>query len=190
MSCSTSSWRSAERRPAWAALLACALLLPACAAQQHPHAGAGASAATANDFSLRDTQGRTVRLSDYLARRDVVLLNFWATWCSPCAGELPQLQRLYSTYKADGLVVLGIAMDGPESVAGVAPMARQLGVEFPVLLDEETRVVGIYNPKRTAPYSVLIGRDGRIDQRRDGYAPGDELDIERELRALLYPAPR
>src|SRR5262245_17624566 len=74
----------------------------------------GATGARATDFTLRDVDGRTVHLSDYLGK-NVVLVNFWATWCAPCAGELPHLERLYETYKAKGFVVLSISMDGPES---------------------------------------------------------------------------
>jgi peroxiredoxin len=144
--------------------------------------GGGASGRAA-DFSLRDTAGRTVRLSDHLGK--VVLVNFWATWCVPCAAELPHLQRLYETHGAGGFVVLAIAMDGPESVAGVGPFARRYGLTFPVLLDEETSVVAVHNPRRTAPFTVLIGRDGAVAGSREGYTAGDEVALEAEIRALL-----
>ena len=155
------------------------LFVFACAAQQTSGVSGGAS-----DFSLRDTEGRVVRLSDYLGKQ-VVLLNFWATWCVPCAAELPHLQTMYEANKDKGFVVLAISMDGPESVAGVAPQARQYGLTFPVLLDEETRVVGVYNPKRAAPFNVLIGRDGKIAKTREGYSSGDEVAMEADVRALL-----
>lgn len=141
-------------------------------------------AAVAGDFSLRDTNGKTVRLSDYLGQR-VILLSFWATWCGPCAVELPQLQRIYAAHAAAGLVVLGISMDGPDTAADVAPRARRYGLQFPVLLDEETRVVRQYNPKRAAPYTLLIDRRGVIVKAREGYAAGDDVKLEREIEALL-----
>jgi len=136
-----------------------------------------------SDFALADTEGRTVRLSDH--RGQVVLLNFWATWCVPCAAELPHLQRIYEQYKDRGFVVLAVSMDGPESVANVAPQARRHGLTFPVLLDEDTRAVGAYNPKRSAPFTVLIGRDGSIAGTREGYSAGDERAMEAEVQALL-----
>jgi len=157
--------------------------LPACAALQSEPNDPQRSG-TASDFSLRDTNGKVVRLSDYLGQR-VILLAFWATWCGPCAVELPELQKLYKAHAAAGLIVLGISMDGPETVAEVAPKTRRYGLEFPILLDEETRVVRAYNPKRAAPYSLLIDRRGVIVKTREGYATGDEVKLEQEIEALL-----
>lgn len=149
-----------------------------CAASQ-----TGSASGQAADFALRDMTGRTIRLSDYQGQ--VVLINFWATWCVPCAAELPHLQRLYETYRDQGFVVLAISMDGPESVANVGPHARRYGLTFPVLLDEETRVVAVHNPKRTAPFTVLINRNGAVAGTREGYAAGDEVAMEADIRALL-----
>jgi peroxiredoxin len=171
-----------SRRAAAALLVAAAL---SCGGGGAGGAAAGSAPAPggAPDFALRDLGGRTVRLSDH--RGQVVLINFWATWCVPCAAELPQLERLYQRYRDQGFVVLAISMDGPESSANVDPHARRYGLSFPVLLDEETRVVGVYNPKRTAPFTVMIGRDGAIAGRREGYHPGDEKQIESDIQALL-----
>jgi peroxiredoxin len=140
--------------------------------------------ARATDFTLRDTDGKTVQLSDYLGK-DVILLDFWATWCVPCQAELPHLQKLYGEQKDRGFVVLGIAMDGPESIAMVGTYARRYGLTFPVLLDEETKVVNVYNPKRTAPLSVLIDRRGQIARIRDGYSAGDEKLIADDVASLI-----
>jgi peroxiredoxin len=138
----------------------------------------------ATDFTLRDTEGRTVHLSDFL-NRDVVLIDFWATWCVPCEAELPHLESLYKNYKDHGFVVLGIAMDGPETIAQVGPFAQRYNLSFPVLLDEETKVVAVYNPKRTAPLSLLIDRKGQIARVRQGFNAGDEKLIEEDVRSLV-----
>lgn len=164
-------------------LLASAALLllnGACGGAQ----SSGASSAARGDFALRDMTGRTVRLSDYRGR-NVVLLNFWASWCAPCAAELPQLDRLYKAHRSKGLVILGIVMDGPETIANVPAIVRRYDLSFPVLLDEETRVVGIYNPKRAAPYSVLLGKRSEVVKTREGYVAGDERALEADILAQL-----
>ena len=146
--------------------------------------GSTGSGARASDFALRDVDGRTVHLSDYLGK-NVILINFWATWCAPCMGEMPHLERLYQQYKGQGLVVMSISMDGPESVANVAPTVRRLGLTYPILLDEETRVVGSYNPKKDAPFNVIIGKDGVIVKTKVGYSAGDEVALENDIKGLL-----
>jgi peroxiredoxin len=140
----------------------------------------------ARDFSLRDLDGRTIRLSDYLGK-DVIVISFWATWCTPCQAELPHLDRIYRTHKDQGFVAIAISMDGPETVAQVAPTVRRLGLSLPVLLDEETRVVASHNPHRDAPFTVVIARDGSVASSRPGYTAGDEVELEKEVVALLAP---
>jgi peroxiredoxin len=140
--------------------------------------------APASDFTLRDTEGRQVHLSDFL-NHDVILIDFWATWCVPCEAELPHLESMYKQYKDRGFVVLGIAMDGPETIAQVGPFARRYDLSFPVLLDDETKVVGVYNPKRTAPLSILVDKKGQIARVRSGYSAGDEKLIEEDVRSLV-----
>lgn len=160
-----------------------AMAAASCGASTGARSGEPGAAAIA-DFALPDLDGRTVRLSDHL-HRDVIVLNFWATWCVPCAAEMPHLQRLYETYRDRGLTVLAISMDGPESAANVGSFARRYGIRFPILIDAETRVVGVYNPKRSAPFSVLIGRDGAVAMTHEGYSAGDEVALEARIRALL-----
>lgn len=141
------------------------------------------AAGSAPDFSLRDVDGRDVRLSDFEGR--VVVLDFWATWCVPCEAAMPHLQTLFEKYNSQGLTILAVSMDGPETLSSVGPFARRYGLTFPVLLDVETKVTGIYNPKSTAPLSVFIGRDGRVAHTKQGFTAGDEADVEAEIVRLL-----
>jgi peroxiredoxin len=140
--------------------------------------------APATNFTLKDVEGHPVSLADNFGK-NVVLLDFWTTWCVPCEAEMPHLQRLYQRYRDRGFVLLAISMDGPETVASVAPFARRLGLTFPVLLDEETQVTNVYNPARIAPLTVLINREGRIHRVRPGYQPGDEVELEQEVATLV-----
>jgi peroxiredoxin len=164
-------------------LLALAGCAPRVATPEKP-----AGPAKASDFSLRAIDGQTFRLSDYLGK-DVILLSFWATWCVPCTAEMPALEKLHETYKDKGLKIVGISMDGPETIANVESTVRRYGATYPVVLDEETRVVAAYNPTRDAPFTVIIDRDGRIVESRLGYTLGDEVQLEKTLQGLLAAAP-
>lgn len=150
-----------------------------------PHsASAGKSGATASDFSARDIDGKTVRLSTYLGK-DAILLNFWQTWCEPCLAEFPHLRRIYEANKDKGFVILGIAMDGPETVANVPAFAKRNQLNFPVLLDEDSNIAGLYNPKKSAPLSILIDKAGKITSIREGYNPGDEEYLAADIAKVL-----
>lgn len=140
----------------------------------------------APDFELRSLDGNSVRLADHFGK-DVVLIDFWATYCQPCLLALPHLDELYRRYKGRGFVVLGVAIDEAALGSRVRVEAAKLKLTFPVLLDPETEVVARYNPRSTAPYSVLVGRDGRILARREGYTVGAREELEREVVAALGP---
>lgn len=149
-----------------------------------PTAKAEPTGAKPPDFELETLDGSSVRLSDHLGK-DVILVDFWATFCDPCMAAMPHLDELYKKYKSKGFVVFGVSIDGPDALSSVRTEVRKLGVTFPILLDKETRVVALYNPKTSAPYSVLIGRDGRIITKKEGYVTGDANTLERDIEAAL-----
>lgn len=174
-------------RPATSALtFSLALALSACSAA-NSGGGARAPGGTAYDFTLDDVKGSRFQLSEHLGK-EVVLLDFWATWCDPCKAEIPHLVKMYDERKSKGLLVVAISIDGPESLAQVRGDVEQLRMPFPVLLDQESRVVAQYNPRRTAPYTVLIDRSGKIVKVHEAYVAGDEVALAREVdEALAKP---
>jgi len=143
-----------------------------------------AQAQRAPDFTLKDIAGRPHKLTDYFPEH-VVLLDFWATWCVPCVKELPHLQRLQDLYGTRGLQVLTINIDGPDRLASVSGFFARYGYTLPVLLDTGSEVVSVYNPRLNLPYSVLLDRQGTIRYAHQGYSPGDEQILEREIVELL-----
>jgi peroxiredoxin len=147
-------------------------------------AGVAGHGSIATDFAARDVDGKTLRLSDYLGKQ-AILLDFWSTFCEPCLAEMPHLRKIYDEQKDKGFVVIAISMDGPETVADVPMFAKRNGMTFPVVLDEDSHVVSIYNPKKTAPLSVLIDRKGNIFRVREGYNPGDEKLVEADVGTVL-----
>jgi len=138
----------------------------------------------APDFTGRDTAGQTFRLSDHLGK-EVVLLDFWATYCEPCKAEFPHLRAMYAAQKAKGLLVVGVAMDGPETSADLPAFVKRFGIDFPVVVDDDSRIASLYNPKKSMPLSVLIDRTGAITVVREGYNPGDEKLVEADVEKAL-----
>ena len=146
-------------------------------------ASTAAAGGKAPDFSLRDIDGRTVSLDDYSGK--VIVISFWATWCTPCKAEMPHLQTMFHEYKEQGFVVLSISVDEARNEPQVKSTIRAGGYDFPVLLDQDSAVVTLFNPRKSVPFSVVIGQDGNIHSTHEGYSPGDEAKLKAEVEALL-----
>ena len=141
---------------------------------------------TAQDFTTRDTQGNNYRLSDHVGK-EVILIDFWATWCVPCLEEMPHLEGMWEKYKSKGFSVLAVSMDGPETIADVPAFARRNNMNFTVLLDEDSSIASIYNPRKSAPLSVIIDKAGHISATREGFVAGDEQYVEKDVLKALGP---
>jgi peroxiredoxin len=136
-------------------------------------------------FSLRDIDGKQVSLSDYKGK--VVLLSFWATWCGPCKVEMAHLDTMYREMQAKNVpfVVLSISSDDARTSALAKRYIKQKAYTFTALLDPDATVTGSYNPSKTLPYSVLIGKDHTIFKQYSGYNPGDEVALRKDIDAAL-----
>ena len=127
--------------------------------------------APASAFMLRDLDGKLTSLADFEGK--VVLLNFWATWCANCRSEMPAMERLYQSLRADGFEIVAISVD-QVSTEKVKAFAEELKLTFPVLHDRDSIISNLYsNPG--VPVSYLIDRQGRIVYRvlgeYDWYSP-------------------
>ncbi len=141
------------------------------------------AAAPAPGFTLRDLSNRPHTLDQY--RGKVVLIDFWATFCGPCQVEMPHLQKMYADLAPKGLVVLGISADAARDQSRIKPLVAGKGLTYPILLDPQTTTVAAYNPSKTLPYSVVVGRDGTIAHVHAGYNPGDEVALRAAVEAAL-----
>src|ERR1700734_2681336 len=112
----------------------------------------------APDFDLQTLDGKDVKLSDL--RGKAVLLNFWATWCTPCKIEMPWFIELQNQYGAQGLQIVGVAMDDA-SKEDIAKFAKDMGVNYPILIGKEA-VGDQYGGVPALPETFFIGRDGKI----------------------------
>ncbi len=135
---------------------------------------------SAPDFVLKSSAGDNLRLSEY--RGDVVMINFWATWCGPCRQEMPLLDDLYSRYQRVGFTLLGVNIDDDSRRA--MKMIEELGVNFPVLFDDGKDVSKLYAVE-AMPVTVLVDREGTVRHVHHGYKPGYEEKYLTEIRALL-----
>jgi peroxiredoxin len=133
----------------------------------------------APDFTLKDADGRTVRLSDY--RGKVVLLNFWATWCGPCKIEIPWFIELEKENKDRGFAVLGVSMD-EDGWDAIRPFLAALRVNYRTLLGNDM-VAQQFGGVDALPTTFVIDREGRIASTHVGLA--SKSDYEEDVEALL-----
>jgi len=140
---------------------------PQAAAKSAAGAACAAGAKPAKfDFTLKDVDGKDVRLADYKGK--VVLLDFWATWCVPCKVEIPIFIDLYNRYKSQGFEVVSIVL--LDRFANVKPYATKMQMNYPVLDGDpaQDQIDDAYGPLFGLPMSFLIGRDGLVCQKHIG----------------------
>jgi len=143
-------------------------------------ASSGLEGQVAPDFALKSSTGENLRLSEY--RGDVVMINFWATWCGPCRQEMPLLDELYTRYERVGFSLLGVNIDDDSRRA--MQMIEDLGVSFPVLFDARKEVSELYEVE-AMPVTVLVDREGNVRHVHHGYKPGYEDIYLDQVRSLL-----
>lgn len=141
---------------------------------------AGIKETAAPDFTLKSVGGENLKLSEY--RGEVVLINFWASWCGPCRQEMPVLSELHDKYKALGFTVLGVNVEEDSSKA--RKLLQEMSVSFPVLLDNEGVVSKQYDVV-AMPSTVLVDRNGNMRYLHKGYKPGLEDVYLQQVRELI-----
>ncbi|VAW78316.1 hypothetical protein MNBD_GAMMA13-676 [hydrothermal vent metagenome] len=134
----------------------------------------------APDFALKNNSGKNLRLSEF--RGEVVMINFWASWCAPCRQEMPLLEELYSQYQPMGFTILGVNVEEDSSKA--KQMLRDIPVSFPILFDNNSKVSKLYNVV-AMPSTVLVDRNGNVRYLHQGYKPGYEDAYQQQVRALI-----
>jgi cytochrome c biogenesis protein CcmG/thiol:disulfide interchange protein DsbE len=125
----------------------------------------------APDFTLETMEGSTFTLSDY--RDNVVVLNFWATWCAPCRKEIPDFMELHKEMKDDGVIFAGVSLD-EEGWEKVRPYANDMGINYPIMVDDGN-VSRQYGPIRVIPTTLIINKKGQVEYVAPGMLTKEKL---------------
>ena len=129
---------------------------------------------------LAGLDGRRTTVPDAYAGRPL-LINVWASWCGPCIAEMPELQRFAGQQGANGVQVVGIALDDAQAVRA---FLERVPVDYPILLDAPGPAdagVRLGNPRGVLPYSVLVAADGRLLKQRVGPFATGEIEAWADL---------
>jgi len=154
-----------------AALLATLIATPALAI---------APSGPAPAFQLASMAGAPVSLSQY--KGQVVMINFWATWCGPCRQEMPLLEQLHKKYKPMGFTMIGVNVEPDSTLA--SGWLKSTPVTFPILFDTQSEVSKLYSVAGM-PSTVIVDRKGNLRWLHRGYKPGDENKYLDQIRALV-----
>ena len=146
---------------------------PAEAAQAAPEPAKDDDRQVAPDFELPDLAGNAVTMASL--RGKTVVIDFWATWCPPCIFQIPILNSIQKKHEADGVVVIGVAVDA-EGLEVVKPYAEENGVEYTILIGDESLARKFGAPG--FPAMAIVDPDGRIDSMHVGLIEEEELDAE------------
>jgi peroxiredoxin len=141
---------------------------------------AGSLSGPAPSFSLESRDGETVTLAEL--KGNVVMINFWATWCGPCRQEMPHLEALHQRYSSLGFTLLGVNVE--DNRTGADKYLAETPVSFPILFDPQSSVSELYDVV-AMPSTVLVARDGTMRFIHHGYKPGYEAEYQTQIRALL-----
>lgn len=138
----------------------------------------------APEFKVEMLDGRMVNLSDLKGK--VVLLNFWATWCSPCMTELAEIpEKILTPFKDKNFVFLPISRgEKPEVVKKRMDMLKEKGIDFPVGIDPDSKVFLLYS-KSTIPRNFLIDQEGNVIESTIGYSDNQLDELAQKIKAQL-----
>jgi len=135
------------------------------------------------DLSFKLMNGGHTSL-DELLDDGPVLINFWATWCAPCKKEMVHLNKLHEKYKSEGFKVICISTDSPKSMSKVKSYIRSKKHSFIVGLDPNQQVKQKMNAM-LLPTSLIINQNREVVWFHQGYLPGDEVEMEKQIRSAL-----
>ena len=136
------------------------------------------------DLSVRLLDGKQVRLSALL-EEGPLLVSFWATWCAPCKKEMIFLEEFHQKYNENSFRVLAISTDSPKSMSKVKSYIRAKKYTFLVGIDPNQEIAKKMNAL-LMPTTLILNKDRKVSWYHQGFIPGDEKEVEAQIRAVLY----
>lgn len=147
------------------------------------------------NIALRDFDGKVVSLDDERFNDKVVLVDIWATWCTPCWVALPFIVQMQDTYRDSGLEVVSIAFEEGDTPEARSVKVRQAiakkGINYPVLdgggndIEDIFAVVPTIRKDFNTPTLILLGRDGKVVYSKSGFSPTEKEEIEAEINTAV-----
>jgi len=133
---------------------------------------------------LKNVKGKQSSIVKEAGDSELIVLDFWATWCKPCVKSIPKISELSEEFGAEGVKFIGVNADSPRNLAKVKPFVNTHGIKYPVLLDTGQEVMNelLIN---AFPTLLIINRDGEVLYSHRGFANGDEKLIRTEIKSLL-----
>ncbi len=137
---------------------------------------------TLPSVNIKSLDGKTVNIQDFVGKGKVTVISFWATWCSPCKRELDAIADIYPDWQDEyGVELLAITIDDARGVAKVPAMVAAKGWDYTVLSDSKQELQRALN-FQTVPQTFLLNGEGEIVYTHSGYSPGDEFELEEEIK--------
>jgi len=139
---------------------------------------------TVPSANVKTLEGKTVNIKDYIKKDKLTILSFWATWCSPCKRELDAISEIYMEWQEEyDVELLAITIDDARTMAKVPALVETKGWEFTILSDSKKELQKAMN-FQTIPQTFLVNGKGEIVYTHSGYNPGDEFELEEEMKKL------
>lgn len=134
-------------------------------------------------FQLQDLENEWKEYEDVKGEK-LTVIDFWATWCQPCVRSLPELIKISDEFKAEGVNLVGISIDGPRNQSKILPFVKSMGVNYSILRDVNSEVMMEMNVT-SVPTLMIFDSKGEIVYSHEGFLPGDEVLIREEIRKNL-----
>jgi len=135
--------------------------------------------------TVKTLEGKTVDIQDFATNGKITVVSFWATWCSPCKKELDAIADVYTDWQDDyDMELVAVSIDTRRAAATIPALVATKGWEYSVLIGKQTELMNAFN-FQTIPQTILIDQTGNIVYRHSGYVPGDEFELEDEVKKLV-----